>query len=195
MPPLELDFLAIYGTAQHSFINLKLEARFQKPRFALSEQQLFFDARVDASEHFRFSVFTSAISRETVMKVLIVEDEILVAMDMQATLEESGYEVVGIAADMNGATALAALKPDIALVDLNLRDGRTGLLIAAKLVEASIQVILVTANPRSVLAGGAKGIGLLSKPCDAASLIQAVEYYEAADQSNRAPPDSLQLLF
>ena len=57
-------------------------------------------------------------------RVLIVEDELLIALDLQDTLEDDGHEVVGIARDM--ATALShAQDASVALVDLNLTDGRT----------------------------------------------------------------------
>jgi two-component system, response regulator PdtaR len=59
-------------------------------------------------------------------RVLIVEDEALVAMDLRESLEDMGYKVVGVAADSARAFEMAAMEPDLALVDLNLRDGLTG---------------------------------------------------------------------
>ena len=63
-------------------------------------------------------------------KILIVEDEILVALDMEMAIEEMGHTPIGIAPDAEVAATLANEQPDIALVDLNLRDGLTGPQIA-----------------------------------------------------------------
>ena len=58
-------------------------------------------------------------------KVLIVEDEIFVALEIEQIVEDAGFGVGAIAADR--AAALAHARDcDIALVDLNLRDGPTG---------------------------------------------------------------------
>ena len=48
--------------------------------------------------------------------ILIVEDEVLVALEMESILEERGYEVVGIAADLEGALAFAGRNVDLACV-------------------------------------------------------------------------------
>ncbi|MGE0725779.1 MAG: response regulator, partial [Alphaproteobacteria bacterium] len=59
-------------------------------------------------------------------RILIVEDEILVAMELEYILREAGHDVAGIAADTSSVGRLAAPDIDLALVDLNLRDGVTG---------------------------------------------------------------------
>ena len=46
--------------------------------------------------------------------ILIVEDEILVALEMESILEERGYEVVGIASDLEGALSFADRNVDLA---------------------------------------------------------------------------------
>ena len=57
-------------------------------------------------------------------KVLVVEDEIFVAVEIENVVAELGHRPVGIAADSKSALAMAA-EAEVALVDLNLRDGRT----------------------------------------------------------------------
>jgi two-component system, response regulator PdtaR len=110
-------------------------------------------------------------------RILIVEDETLVALEMQSILEENGYGIAGIAADLDSAMALASGALDLALVDLNLRDGLTGPQIAQRLVrEHEVGVLFITANPRLLGDGIAGTIGVLSKPTDEASLIAAVEF-------------------
>ncbi|WP_435655914.1 hypothetical protein [Brucella pituitosa] len=69
-------------------------------------------------------------------KVLIVEDELLLALNLEAHLEFLGRKVVGIAGQAKEAMALTELAShDLALVDVNLRDGLIGPQIAAGLVK------------------------------------------------------------
>jgi len=125
--------------------------------------------------------------------ILIVEDEILVALEMQWILEDRGYEVVGIAADLNGALAFADDAIDLALVDLNLRDGLTGPEIGKRLAnEHKANVLFVTANPRMLGDGIAGTVGVLTKPTDEASLTAAVAFALARSSGEQlelqAPP-------
>lgn len=81
--------------------------------------------------------------------VLIVEDEIFVALDMERILTDAGYRVGGIAADQ--ATALeAAPGCSLAFVDVNLRDGPTGPVIARRIASQGTKVVFVTANPAQI---------------------------------------------
>lgn len=109
--------------------------------------------------------------------ILIVEDEILIALEMQGILEERGYQVAGIAADLEGALAYADTGLDLALVDLNLRDGLTGPQIGLTLAgEHSVGVLFITANPRLLGDGVAGTIGVLTKPLDEATLASAIDF-------------------
>lgn len=119
--------------------------------------------------------------------ILIVEDEMLVALEMESVLEERGYDVVGIASDLLGALAFADRNVDLALVDLNLRDGLTGPEIGRRLAnEHRAKVLFVTANPRLLGDGIAGTIGVLTKPTDESSLTSAIAF--ALRRSTEAPP-------
>ena len=123
--------------------------------------------------------------------ILIVEDEILVALEMECILEERGYHVVGIAADLVDALAFADGSIDLALVDLNLRDGLTGPEIGKRLAnEHKAKVLFVTANPRLLGDGIAGTVGVLTKPTDEASLTAAVAFALARSSGEelQAPP-------
>lgn len=110
-------------------------------------------------------------------KVLIVEDEILVALNLRQMLEAKGYDVVGIAPDAEAATRLAGRGPELALVDLNLRDGATGPDIGRRLAnETGASVLFVTANPRQVADGVPGVVGVLSKPYDEDEIGSAVDF-------------------
>ncbi|MBL0925378.1 MAG: response regulator [Sphingomonadaceae bacterium] len=98
-------------------------------------------------------------------KVLIVEDEFLVALNLRQTLSNLGFETVGIAPDAETAFKFAESKPDFALVDVNLRDGETGPQIGRKLAqEYGAVVLFLTANPGQLGEGIDGTIGVLSKP-------------------------------
>ena len=109
--------------------------------------------------------------------ILIVEDEILVALEMQSILEDNGYRVAGIAADLQSALHYAASGIDLALVDLNLRDGLTGPEIGKRFAdEHRTGVLFITANPRLLGDGIAGTIGVLTKPTDEQTLTAAVAF-------------------
>ena len=109
-------------------------------------------------------------------KILIVEDEMLVAMELEAILEDLGHEPVGIAPDLVTADNYSQDKLDLALVDLNLRDGLTGPEIGKRLSDRGVTVLFITANPRLLGDGIAGTVGVLTKPTDEATVRAAVDY-------------------
>lgn len=108
--------------------------------------------------------------------ILIVEDEMLVACEMEAILEENGYRCAGIVPDLTAAARFFGQPLDVALVDLNLRDGFTGPQIAERLSKSGIPVIFITANPTLLGDGIAGTVGVLTKPTDEATLLEAVSF-------------------
>lgn len=129
-------------------------------------------------------------------RILIVEDEYLVAADLEASLTDLGYVSVGIAQDMESALELAVAEPDIALVDVHLRDGETGPKIAKRLIEDfGVKVLFVTANPRMV-ANAVGAIGVIGKPCREQLIAAALDYALSAENSPSLPlpPVGLTLL-
>jgi len=66
-------------------------------------------------------------------KVLVVEDEAVIAMEIEMRLGKMGYEIVGPAATGERALALAeASRPDLALMDINLVGPQDGVDTAAQ---------------------------------------------------------------
>lgn len=126
--------------------------------------------------------------------ILIVEDEMLVACEMQAILEDNGYQPVDIAPDLATAAQHFDKIVDLALVDLNLRDGLTGPQIGRRLSHAGAKVIFITANPAQIGDGIAGTIGVLTKPTDEATLLAAVSYALSRRSGQPVePPASLRL--
>ena len=109
-------------------------------------------------------------------RILIVEDEMLVAMELEFILEDLGHECAGIAPDVETAIEHFEAPLDLALVDLNLRDGLTGPQIGATLSERGVPVIFITANPRQLGDGVNGTIGVITKPTDEGTVKQALDY-------------------
>ncbi|MFT4913209.1 MAG: CheY-like chemotaxis protein [Brevundimonas sp.] len=99
---------------------------------------------------------------------MIVEDQALLAMELELVLADSGCAVVGCAMDRAGALVIAEReRPDLALVDVNLLDGMTGPLVAETLVKKyGAAVVFLTANPEQIPEGFAGALGAMSKPVD-----------------------------
>ncbi|PDS42930.1 response regulator [Rhizobium anhuiense] len=112
-------------------------------------------------------------------RVLIVEDEFLIALDLEATVEGMGMQVAGLANDCEQALRLAPLA-DIAFVDVNLADGPTGPEIGRRLAqEHGIAVVFMTGNPE-IVADGVKGaVGVVQKPVMPSVVEQLVKYLAA----------------
>lgn len=130
-------------------------------------------------------------------RILIIEDEFLVALDMQVGLEDAGHEVIGVGDDWTSAMQLAQLQPGVALVDVNLCDGATGPSIGAWLgQEIGCTVIFVTANPRQIDKPIPGALGVMIKPVDSRQVVEAVEFAVAArnGQNTPTPPPCLMLL-
>jgi CheY-like chemotaxis protein len=106
------------------------------------------------------------------LKVLIVEDDPIVALDEAQIVESFGHEVIGVAAEAETTYRLASHRiPSIALLDINLADGRTGPAICAKLVgEYGVLVIFVTANHEQLPLDLAGALGCIEKPYSASTL-------------------------
>jgi len=130
----------------------------------------------------------------TPARIMIVEDEMLVALELEAILEDLGHAPVGIAPDMPMALELANTRPDLAIVDLNLRDGLTGPQIGEALGrEYKCAVLFLTANPRILGDGIAGTIGVLTKPTEPEAVALAVDYALRVwrGEQNVAPPPML----
>ena len=127
--------------------------------------------------------------------ILIVEDEMLVAMEMEMVLEDLGHQAVGIAPDLGSAENYFDQPLDLALVDLNLRDGLTGPEIGARLGASGVTVLFITANPRLLGHGIAGTIGVITKPSDPETVQAAVQYALGirSGAATSPPPPSLQL--
>lgn len=112
-------------------------------------------------------------------RILIVEDEALIALDIETSLREAGYEVVGVADRYRKAVQIAEQEhPDLVLMDVELAGPRSGI-EAARLIRQryGIPSLLVAAQPARALAVHAAAVnaaGWLPKPASRDRLTRAV---------------------
>ena len=81
-------------------------------------------------------------------RIMIVEDEAILALDLSGLLEDAGYEIAGIARDMQAALRLAERKPvDLATMDIRLAGGTNGVDTALKLwQEHEVRCLFISAS-------------------------------------------------
>ena len=132
-------------------------------------------------------------------KVLIAEDDLMIADSVAETLVESGYEVCGIARTVADAVELGRLhKPDFAVIDMRLADGGSGHEIVAQLSSLGrLGVLYATANESLVMRCAADGDACLVKPYSAAALVRSLEIVAgivATGTASRPFPRGFQLL-
>lgn len=101
-------------------------------------------------------------------KVLIIEDEPLIAMDIRGIIEELGHQVIGTARTHAQAVFLGKeQRPDLILADIQLADQSSGIAAVQELLGAvgQLPVIFITAYPEKLLTGeGPEPAFLISKP-------------------------------
>lgn len=120
------------------------------------------------------------------MRVLVVEDNVLVALMIRNQLEQAGHAVVGTCASASDAWKTAAgAAPDCALVDIDLADGRTGCDLAARLThELGIAVVFSTGQLDLALDCQDDAIGALVKPINPYTLVPVMAALERHRQGD-----------
>jgi CheY-like chemotaxis protein len=120
------------------------------------------------------------LASETVLRVLIVEDEFFISLDTEALLRDLGHTPVGIAVSADEAIAMAERHmPDVVLMDIRLSGAGDGIHAAeAILSRFGIASIFVTANTdphtrQRALAVG--GLGFIEKPVTKDRLIAGLK--------------------
>jgi two-component system, response regulator PdtaR len=118
------------------------------------------------------------IAMEEALRVVVAEDEGLIRMDVVATLQEAGYQVVGEAADGEEAIKLATeLEPDLVVMDIKMPK-LDGISAAEKITELKIPVVLLTAFSQSDLVARAADAGAMAyvtKPFKPSDLLPAIQ--------------------
>ena len=121
------------------------------------------------------------------LNILIVEDEALLAMELESLVEDAGHRVVGWATSSDEACDIAdTVKPDVAFVDVHLTDGPTGVDVARYIGDHDhSRVVFTTANPKRIPDHFAGAVGVLAKPYTMNGLASALRYLQ---EGMRSPP-------
>ncbi len=124
------------------------------------------------------------------LKVLIVEDEALLAMELESLVEDAGHSVVGWATSSEEARKLIdSTDADVAFVDVHLMDGPSGVEVAQYAAEKKrSMVVFMTANPKRIPENFAGAIGVIAKPYTMNGLMAALRYLQ--EGVRRPPPSS-----
>jgi DNA-binding response OmpR family regulator len=121
--------------------------------------------------------------------LMIVEDEVLVAMALRDELEGAGYRVLDLTDRHTEALVVAnASKPDLALVNIRLAGRDDGIELAEQLKALGIPVLLISGQVSRAKSAETVAIGSLPKPYDAADMVLAVAYLLARLRGEAALP-------
>lgn len=109
-------------------------------------------------------------------KILVVEDEFMLAMNLSKTLRSAGYEIVGPVATVSAALAtLQEARPDACILDIGLR-GQMSTPVAVVLKEQNIPFLLATAYKAEILEADPlyEGVINVGKPIQDEDLLSAL---------------------
>lgn len=132
------------------------------------------------------------------LRFLIVEDEALLLMQLEASVEAEGHEVVGTAMTAGEAIALArVVEPDVAFIDLQLLDGPSGIFVAQHLrgTEKTL-FVFITANATRLPSDYEGAAGVVSKPFSQAGITATIRYLTSCRRnpsSDLTPPPELRI--
>lgn len=143
---------------------------------SLSEAAYILDIEDDeASRLFRSA--QAALARHAPAPILIIEDEVLIAMDLESIVEGLGHRVCGVAVGEDEALAMAAeCRPRLILADVHLKGGGSGIVAVRKILRnLQVPVIFITGYPRELLTGMApEPTYVITKPFKSESVVAAV---------------------
>lgn len=95
------------------------------------------------------------IEHQTHARVLIIEDEPIIAMDIETIVRDLGHDITGVAVTRDEAVALAlADRPGLVLADIQLADDSSGIdAVKDILAQFQVPVVFITAFPERLLTG------------------------------------------
>ena len=129
------------------------------------------------------------ISRQVATDIMIIEDEPLIAMDLEALVEGLGHNVIGVARTRTEAVKIAGegKRPGLILADIQLADGSSGLDAVNDLLKSfEVPVIFITAYPERFLTGERpEPAFLIAKPFQPANVSAVISQALFFQQSAR----------
>jgi DNA-binding response OmpR family regulator len=133
-----------------------------------------------------------AAPETTVPKILlIVEDQLLLAMGLKDVLEDGGYRVLELAIRHQEALGFAReIKPNLALVNIDLAGGDDGVALARDLKALGVPVLFISGQADRARLGRSVAVASLAKPYSGTDIVDAVDYlfrHKHADDSRPGP--------
>ena len=135
----------------------------------------------------------NAMREQLVANILIVEDDAIIAYDLTETVLGMGHKVCGTAATMEEALAAAAAnQPSLALMDLRLAHGGSGITTAQALRETrALPIIFVTAFAEELKQRGLDYLGpVIKKPFTREQIERAITQAVFTPRPGDAAPDA-----
>ena len=130
------------------------------------------------------------------MKVLLVEDEPLIAMNLAAEIEDMGYEVLGPAHSIESALGLIVnARPDLALLDIDLAQAGDGIVIAKVLSAKGIPAVFVSGQTEVACSNSHLAIGYISKPYEPVDVVNSIAVVDAIVHGLTPPPPAVPATF
>jgi DNA-directed RNA polymerase specialized sigma24 family protein/CheY-like chemotaxis protein len=126
------------------------------------------------------------IEQQTRARVLIIEDEPIIAMDIEAIVRDLGHDVTGVAVTRDEAVALALEdRPGLVLADIQLADDSSGIdAVKDILAKFTVPVIFITAFPERLLTGERpEPTFLITKPFQRSTVKAAISQALFFDQA------------
>ena len=129
------------------------------------------------------------------MRILIVEDEMVVAWDIQSTLESAGHTVVGVAMTISEAVKISENNcPDLSLVNINLKDGKgAGIDFARNLLnKCGAPSLFISGQVKEARENKDAALGYLGKPWRSRTLLASVDVAHRlinGENPNPVPPE------
>jgi len=126
------------------------------------------------------------IENQTRARVMIIEDEPIIAMDIETIVRDLGHEVTGVAVTRDEAVALAMEdRPGLVLADIQLADDSSGIdAVKDILAEFEVPVIFITAFPERLLTGERpEPTFLITKPFQRSTVKAAISQALFFDES------------
>jgi DNA-binding LytR/AlgR family response regulator len=114
-----------------------------------------------------------------VLRILILEDDLLTAFDLQCIVEDSGHEIVDVCGTISDARRHLASPLDFAFLDIDLPDGKS-FELATRLGEMDVPFVFVSASMRCDVPAHLRHARFIAKP-----------YHHAAIRSSLGNPQSL----
>lgn len=108
------------------------------------------------------------------MRILILEDDPCIAMDLEAIVVGEGHEIVGVFSALAEARGHLGGGFDFALLDIDVTDGKS-YEIAAALLQRHVPFAFVSASRPSELPAGLRGAAFIPKPFEEATIVSSLQ--------------------